>query len=160
MLRLTDADPVEQTAIADTVIEDAASHLRLTTHDMVTLLDTRAQDVAPVAAPRVPQRAAVPEPPEQRRLTRPTVLHVRVVSGTGGGPEKTILRSPRYAHDEYFRMAVAYIQFHWKFQLGARPLVSRLNASPNPLGMIWVGAAPSADPAGRTNCVPPMPARP
>ena len=27
---------------------------------------------------------------------RPLVLHTRVVSGTGGGPEKTILNSPRF----------------------------------------------------------------
>ena len=28
--------------------------------------------------------------------SRPYVLHTRVVTGTGGGPEKTILNSPRY----------------------------------------------------------------
>ncbi len=28
--------------------------------------------------------------------SRPFVLHTRVVTGTGGGPEKTILNSPRY----------------------------------------------------------------
>ena len=27
---------------------------------------------------------------------KPFVLHTRVVTGTGGGPEKTILNSPRY----------------------------------------------------------------
>lgn len=29
-------------------------------------------------------------------MSRPFVLHTRVVTGTGGGPEKTILNSPRY----------------------------------------------------------------
>lgn len=37
---------------------------------------------------------------------RPRVLHVRTVTDTGGGPDKTILRSPRYADCD---MAVAYI---------------------------------------------------
>ena len=39
----------------------------------------------------------------------PFVLHTRVVTGTGGGPEKTILRSPKYANQNQFRMAAAYI---------------------------------------------------
>jgi glycosyltransferase involved in cell wall biosynthesis len=37
------------------------------------------------------------------------VLHVRVVTGCGGGPEKTILRSPRYADPNRYQMAAAYI---------------------------------------------------
>lgn len=37
------------------------------------------------------------------------VLHVRVVTGCGGGPEKTILRSPRYADPARYSMAAAYI---------------------------------------------------
>ena len=41
--------------------------------------------------------------------SRPTVLHVRVMAGTGGGPEKTILRSPKYSDKSKYRMAVAYI---------------------------------------------------
>lgn len=41
---------------------------------------------------------------------RPTnVLHARVMAGTGGGPEKTILRSPRYADPARYRMTAAYI---------------------------------------------------
>ncbi len=39
----------------------------------------------------------------------PTVLHVRVMAGTGGGPEKTILRSPGYVHAENYRIAAAYM---------------------------------------------------
>ena len=39
----------------------------------------------------------------------PMVLHVRVMAGTGGGPEKTILRSPKYADPNRYRMAIAYI---------------------------------------------------
>ncbi|MEX2215032.1 MAG: glycosyltransferase [Phycisphaeraceae bacterium] len=54
-------------------------------------------------APDEPSRPAVSP------LTRPTILHVRVVAGTGGGPEKTILRSPRYADRDIYDMAVAYI---------------------------------------------------
>lgn len=37
------------------------------------------------------------------------VLHARVVSGSGGGPDKTILRSPRYVDASRYRMAAAYI---------------------------------------------------
>lgn len=37
------------------------------------------------------------KPPDTgSRTVRPFVLHTRVVTGTGGGPEKTILTSPRY----------------------------------------------------------------
>lgn len=37
------------------------------------------------------------------------VLHTRVMAGTGGGPEKTILRSPKYADPSRYRMAAAYL---------------------------------------------------
>jgi glycosyltransferase involved in cell wall biosynthesis len=40
------------------------------------------------------------------------VLHARVVAGSGGGPDKTILRSARYANPERLRMAAAYIYPH------------------------------------------------
>jgi glycosyltransferase involved in cell wall biosynthesis len=39
----------------------------------------------------------------------PVVLDVRVVSGTGGGPEKTILNSPRFFAGEGYRMLCAYL---------------------------------------------------
>ena len=42
----------------------------------------------------------------------PMVLHTRVVSGAGGGPDKTILRSARYANPQTLRMAAAYIHPH------------------------------------------------
>jgi len=41
--------------------------------------------------------------------TRPFVLHVRVVNGSGGGPDKTILRSAKYVDPSRIRMAAAYI---------------------------------------------------
>jgi glycosyltransferase involved in cell wall biosynthesis len=40
-----------------------------------------------------------PQPPLGTGTQRPFVLHTRVVTGTGGGPEKTILNSPRYLRD-------------------------------------------------------------
>jgi glycosyltransferase involved in cell wall biosynthesis len=40
---------------------------------------------------------------------RPVVLHTRVVAGTGGGPEKTILRSHAYVDPAMVHMAAAYI---------------------------------------------------
>lgn len=39
----------------------------------------------------------------------PTVLHTRVVSGTGGGPEKTILNSPRFLERHGYRAICAYM---------------------------------------------------
>ncbi len=39
----------------------------------------------------------------------PTVLHVRVMAGTGGGPEKTILHSPSYIDRRQYRVAAAYM---------------------------------------------------
>lgn len=40
---------------------------------------------------------------------RTTVLHVRIVSGTGGGPEKTILNSPRHLEGSPYRALAAYL---------------------------------------------------
>jgi len=37
------------------------------------------------------------------------VLHVRIATGTGGGPEKTILRSPRHLEGTRFRAQVVYL---------------------------------------------------
>jgi glycosyltransferase involved in cell wall biosynthesis len=41
--------------------------------------------------------------------TRPVVLHARVVCGTGGGPEKTILNSPRFLEQLGYRAVCAYM---------------------------------------------------
>jgi glycosyltransferase involved in cell wall biosynthesis len=40
---------------------------------------------------------------------KPRVLHLRVVSGQGGGPEKTLLNSPRFL-DDCYRLRLAYIR--------------------------------------------------
>ena len=40
---------------------------------------------------------------------RPMVLHVRVVTATGGGPEKTILNSPRFLQRLGYRSLVAFM---------------------------------------------------
>jgi glycosyltransferase involved in cell wall biosynthesis len=39
----------------------------------------------------------------------PVVLHTRVVTGTGGGPEKTILNSPRFLSNLGYRASCAYM---------------------------------------------------
>ena len=39
----------------------------------------------------------------------PMVLHVRVVTGQGGGPEKTILNSPRFLDLHGYRAKLAYM---------------------------------------------------
>lgn len=41
--------------------------------------------------------------------SRPLVLHVRVVTGPGGGPEKTILNSPRFLVPQGYDCALAYL---------------------------------------------------
>lgn len=38
------------------------------------------------------------------------VLHTRVVTGTGGGPDKTILNSPRFLRDQGYPMVCAYMR--------------------------------------------------
>ena len=44
------------------------------------------------------------------RTTEPIhVLHTRIVSGTGGGPEKTILNSPRHLVGTRYRASAAYL---------------------------------------------------
>jgi glycosyltransferase involved in cell wall biosynthesis len=43
------------------------------------------------------------------RSTRPVVLETRVVSGSGGGPDKTILNSPRYLLSAGYRTVCAYM---------------------------------------------------
>lgn len=40
---------------------------------------------------------------------RPTVLHVRIAAGAGGGPEKTIINSPRHLERLGYRGLVAYL---------------------------------------------------
>ncbi len=44
-----------------------------------------------------------------QRASLPMVLHTRVVSGSGGGPDKTVLRSACYVDPQRLRMAAAYI---------------------------------------------------
>src|SRR5262245_23736235 len=41
---------------------------------------------------------------------RPVVLDARVVTGTGGGPDKTILNSPRFLEALGYRMLCAYLR--------------------------------------------------
>lgn len=47
---------------------------------------------------------------EVAEARRPCVLHVRVVSGSGGGPDKTILNSPRFLSDLGYSSVCAYLR--------------------------------------------------
>ena len=38
------------------------------------------------------------------------VLHTRIVTGTGGGPEKTIFNSPRYMRGTGYRELACYLR--------------------------------------------------
>ncbi|MGB6848245.1 MAG: glycosyltransferase [Thermoanaerobaculia bacterium] len=46
----------------------------------------------------------------ERPDNRPVVLHTRVVTGAGGGPEKTILNSPRFLGPAGYRTLCAYMR--------------------------------------------------
>ena len=59
------------------------------------------------------------------------VLHVRVFSGNGGGPEKTILRSAQYAHAAGLRTAAAYL--HPRGEVGMELIRSRASRQECPL---------------------------
>jgi len=55
-----------------------------------------------------------------------TVLHARVVAGTGGGPEKTILRSARYASRVELDMSALYL--HPRGDAGIETIQQRADA--------------------------------
>ena len=59
------------------------------------------------------------------------VLHARVVVGSGGGPDKTILASPRYAAGSRFRLGAAYL--HAPGDSGFALLRARATAAGCPL---------------------------
>ncbi len=61
----------------------------------------------------------------------PVVLDVRVVTGAGGGPEKTILNSPRYLEPAGYRMLCAYM--HPPEDPGFKQLEQRAQALDAPL---------------------------
>ncbi|MDB5308231.1 MAG: glycosyltransferase family 1 protein [Gemmataceae bacterium] len=48
-------------------------------------------------------------PPGRTLMTSPVVLDARVVTGSGGGPDKTILNSPRFLGPLGYRMVCAYL---------------------------------------------------
>jgi glycosyltransferase involved in cell wall biosynthesis len=48
--------------------------------------------------------------PPARRGGAPVVLDARVLRGSGGGPDKTILNSPRFLKDAGYRMICAYLR--------------------------------------------------
>ncbi len=63
--------------------------------------DARAEQLSGLLAP-LQARAPAPSPPPARaRKNLRRVLHLRTVTGWGGGPEKTLLNSPRFLQDSY-----------------------------------------------------------
>lgn len=102
--------------------DESPQQLRLTAADIFPRSNREAEDVrdayAACASHTSDEVYETPETEPAPRLTpKPQVveqgpakvLHVRVVTGCGGGPEKTILRSPRYADPNRYQMAAAYI---------------------------------------------------
>ena len=86
-------------------------HLTLTAADLFP--DAKRDEPSPPesrdVAPSAPQVAARPRIPTAPRAGIANVLHVRVVTGCGGGPEKTILRSPRNTDPTRYKMTAAYL---------------------------------------------------
>jgi glycosyltransferase involved in cell wall biosynthesis len=56
-----------------------------------------------------PQMLEIPSAESTARSSIPVVLDTRVVTGAGGGPEKTILNSPRFLDPLGYRMVCAYM---------------------------------------------------
>ncbi len=57
----------------------------------------------------MPSTPMISTEPEPDTAVMPVVLDVRVVTGTGGGPDKTILNSPRFLEPLGYRNLCAYI---------------------------------------------------
>lgn len=76
-------------------------------------MNTADQTLEHAALPTALHPALAPSATEPVRATvrsaAPVVLDVRVVTGSGGGPEKTILNSPRFLDSLGYRMVCAYM---------------------------------------------------
>ncbi len=67
-------------------------------------------DIAhPLTLPFPPVPDAVPVERTPDHTAKPVVLDARVVTGSGGGPDKTILNSPRFLEPLGYRMLCAYM---------------------------------------------------
>ena len=95
--------------------------------------------LGPVDRPGIPSHLEGCGPGLLARPHVPVVLDVRVVSGTGGGPDKTILNSPRHLERAGYRMVCAYLHppgdpgfdvIRGKAQLRRAPLVSVPDGGP------------------------------
>lgn len=100
-LKLTAADifPVSKREAADARDVQTA----LAAHNVLK------ENTSPPAPPPARATARVMPTQQASRQDPAKVLHVRVVTGCGGGPEKTILRSPLYSDTSRYQMAAAYI---------------------------------------------------
>jgi glycosyltransferase involved in cell wall biosynthesis len=76
----------------------------------------------------------------------PLVLHVRVVTGHGGGPEKTILNSPRFLPPLGYRAALAYLHppqdpgfalLKQRAEAAGAELISIPDRGPADVSVIW-----------------------
>src|SRR5215472_10603359 len=83
---------------------------------------------------------------EQHLARGRVVLDVRVVSGCGGGPDKTILNSPRFLTAAGYRMLCAYMhppgdpgfeQLRQKAVTAQAPLVSVADRGPWDWRVVW-----------------------
>ena len=79
--------------------------------------------------PPVPD--SVPHDRAPEKTTAPVVLDARVVTGSGGGPDKTILNSPRFLEPLGYRMLCAYL--HPPADPGFEVLRAKATASGAPL---------------------------
>src|SRR5438105_12970739 len=84
--------------------------------------------------------AVLEQPPSRvQDRAQSVVLHTRVVTGSGGGPDKTILNSPRFMAASDYRLLCAYMhpphdpgfeQLKKKAELWQAPLLSVSDRGP------------------------------
>jgi glycosyltransferase involved in cell wall biosynthesis len=103
---LSDAQAEIPPLPVDDLPEDALPALELPAHELQEeeILTAELDEVEVHTAPKA---NFVPQTGVGQQVA--TVLHARVVTGCGGGPEKTILRSPRFTDPTRYKMAAAYL---------------------------------------------------
>ena len=129
------ADVVGVERFADVVVE------RAWTGATATQLERRRERLAGETwETKSKQLAAVMD--DRPTASAPVVLHVRTVCGTGGGPDKTIVRSARHVDGEAYRVAGAYI--HPKGDAGIENIEH--NAEREGLELFTIGERGPLDP--------------
>ena len=86
--------------------DDTHDPLKLTAADLFPEVVAEPVHEEPTSPAPVSAQPKLPTRPDRRQAAA-NVLHVRGVTGCGGGPEKTILRSPRYTDPARYKVTAA-----------------------------------------------------